>query len=179
MLMRKLVLVFLMMFMLVMQSSNFHVSAEGSQDSNQDKTEATIEINNDPLMKTPSFTGTNYPISAFSWDSTGFLARYDFILTIANCFIMFSASLINISIFVLTLGYDPSTWLQPLQVIATAIEENAFQNKIWPIFAIVAGTVLLKDFAKRDIPRALKRGSFYWSPFCVWFFQKLWNSSLP
>ncbi|WP_036740767.1 MFS transporter [Paenibacillus sp. HGH0039] len=170
--MRKLVLVFLMMFMLVMQSSNFHVSAEGSQDSNQDKTEATIEINNDPLMKTPSFTGTNYPISAFSWDSTGFLARYDFILTIANCFIMFSASLINISIFVLTLGYDPSTWLQPLQVIATAIEENAFQNKIWPIFAIVAGTVLLKDFAKRDIPRALKRGSFLLvAILCLVFFK--------
>ncbi|WP_026174049.1 hypothetical protein, partial [Effusibacillus pohliae] len=111
----------------------------------------------DPLLTSPD----GYPISNYNWDAGGFFAGFHPLWGLSNVILSLSVVLVRLSMWILDLGYAPSGWLAPFGAIAEAIQKSRFLDHIWPIFAIVAAGVLLKDFAQHHVQRMMQRGVLF------------------
>ena len=127
-----------------------------------DTTEDVPEPMDDPLGNTvPSYVTDKHSIFNYSWDPNGFWGRFDPLHILGYIFFTFAVFITRLGIWILSLGFSPSSWLSPTASIAQFIQDSRFIDKVWPIFALVAAGVLTYDFIRNNYTRMLSRGVFF------------------
>jgi len=120
---------------------------------------ALAASNPDPLLSTPDFGGTTFPIGNYGWDPASFWGSFNPIYSVSDAVFTLSTFIVRFSMWILNLGFAPSGWLSPMQKIADAIQSSHMIEHVWPFFFLVAAAVLIKDLFRFNPQRLMQRAT--------------------